>query len=115
MAIIPTETFASVGNDADFVAEYFYSENGDDNAYPGAYDVNFADFGVTEDGSYVLIVWGADGGVTTPAAVYTFSIGGTTAIDEIDAAVKANKVIRDGQFFIEKGSVRFNANGILVK
>ena len=115
LAIIPTETFASVGNDADFVAEYFYSENGDDNAYPGAYDVNFADFGVTEDGSYVLIVWGADGGVTTPAAVYTFSIGGTTAIDEIDAAVKANKVIRDGQFFIEKGSVRFNANGILVK
>lgn len=115
LAIITAETFASVGNDADFVAEYFYSENGDDNAYPGAYDVNFADFGVTEDGSYVLIVWGANGGVTTPAAVYYFSIGGTTAIENADAAVKAVKVIRNGQLLIEKGNALFNANGILVK
>ena len=114
-AIITAAQFASIGNDADFVAEYFYSENGDDNAYPGPYDLIYSENGVTEDGSYVLIVWGANGGVTTPAAVYAFSIGDETAIDEIDAAVKANKVIRNGQLFIEKGSVRFNANGILVK
>ncbi len=113
--IITAAQFASVDNDADYVAEYFYSEKGDDYAAPGAYDIIYSENEVTEDGDYVLIVWGADGGVTTPAAVYTFSIGGTTAIDEIAAAVKANKVIRDGQFFIEKGSVRFNANGILVK
>jgi hypothetical protein len=116
LAILTANQYAQYfNNDADSVAAYFYEKNGDADAYPGEYTIDFATAGLTEDGNYVLVVWGANGGVTTPAAVYYFSIGDETAIDEIDAAVKANKVIRNGQFFIEKGSVRFNVNGIQVK
>ena len=116
LAIITADQYAQYfNNDADSVAAYFYEKNGDADAYPGEYTIDFATAGLTEDGSYVLIVWGANGGVTTPAAIYAFSIGEETAIDHVDAAVKANKVLLNGQLFIEKGNVRFNVNGIQVK
>lgn len=116
LAILTADQYAQYfNNDADSVAAYFYEKNGDADAYPGEYTIDFATAGLTEDGSYVLIVWGANGGVTTPAAIYAFSIGEETAIDHVDAAVKANKVLLNGQLFIEKGNVRFNVNGIQVK
>ena len=116
LTILTADQYAQYfNNDADSVAAYFYEMNGDAKAYPGEYTIEFVDAGLTEDGNYVLIVWGANGGVTTPAAIYAFSIGEGTAIDHVDAAVKANKVLLNGQLFIEKGNVRFNVNGIQVK
>ena len=116
LAILTADQYAQYfNNDADSVAAYFYEKNGDADAYPGEFTIDFATAGLTEDGSYVLIVWGANGGVTTPAAIYAFSIGEETAINHVDAAVKANKVLLNGQLFIEKGNVRFNVNGIQVK
>lgn len=116
LTILTADQYAQYfNNDADSVAAYFYEKNGDAEAYPGEYTIDFAAAGLTEDGNYVLIVWGANGGVTTPAAIYAFSIGEETAIDHVDAAVKANKVLLNGQLFIEKGNVRFNVNGIQVK
>ena len=101
---------------ADAVAAEYYSQYGDEDAAPGAREFDLAELEL-EDGSYVLVVWGANGGVTTPAASYAFTIGGEdpTALEDIDAAAKANKVLRNGHLFIEKGSARFNANGIRVK
>ena len=116
LTILTADQYAQYfNNDADSVAAYFYEKNGDAKAYPGEYTIDFAAAGLTEDGNYVLIVWGANGGVTTPAAIYAFSLGEETAIDHVDAAVKANKVLLNGQLFIEKGNVRFNVNGIQVK
>lgn len=116
LAVLSADQYAQYfNNDADSVAAYFYEKNGDAKAYPGEYTIDFVEAGLTEDGSYVLIVWGANGGVTTTAAIYAFSIGEETAIDHVDAAVKANKVLLNGQLFIEKGNVRFNVNGIQVK
>jgi len=41
--------------------------------------------------------------------------GSSTAIDNADETVKAVKVIRNGQLFIEKNGVLFNAQGAVVK
>ena len=38
-----------------------------------------------------------------------------TAIDNTEAEVKAVKVIRNGQLFIEKNGVIYNAQGAVVK
>ena len=38
-----------------------------------------------------------------------------TALDNTDASVKAVKVLRNGQFFIEKNGVRYNAQGQIVR
>jgi len=46
----------------------------------------------------------------------TFTKGGDeTAIDNTEAAVKAVKVVRNGQLFIEKNGVLYNAQGAIVK
>ena len=45
--------------------------------------------------------------------VATFSV--VTAIDNTEAAVKATKVVRDGQLYIEKNGVLYNAQGAVVK
>jgi len=111
-AIVTATQYASVENDADFIAEYFYSENGDDYAVSGAHDIIYSENGVTEDGSYVLVVWGADGCVTTPAATYAFTIT-STALDHItnDPSAMTNKILRDGMLLIERDAKTYNVTG----
>ena len=46
---------------------------------------------------------------------FTKDDGGATAIDNTNAEVKAIKVIENGQFFIIKNGIKYNANGAIVK
>jgi hypothetical protein len=45
----------------------------------------------------------------------TFTAGGATAIDNTEVEAKAVKVIRDGQMFIMKNGVLYNAQGAVVR
>ena len=57
------------GGDIDVLASMIYDNYGDDNAAPGDYTISFTSIqsaGYT--GEVLIVVWGADGGVTTPAA-----------------------------------------------
>ena len=47
-----------------------------------------------------------------PVKIYTAN---TTALNNIEAAEKAQKVVRNGQLFIEKNGVLYNAQGAVVK
>jgi hypothetical protein len=58
------------GGDIDVLASMMFDNYGDDNAAPGEYTVAFSTIqsaGYTS-GEVLIVVWGADGGVTTPAA-----------------------------------------------
>lgn len=57
------------GGDIDVLASMMYDYKGDDYAAPGDYTIAFTTIqGAGYTGEVLLVVWGADGGVTTPAA-----------------------------------------------
>lgn len=98
-AILSAETFASIDNDADYVAAYMFSQYGAEYAAAGAYtfawDGDEIPYYCETAGNYVLIVWGADNsGVTTAAVAYTFAYeGAATAPAKVAAkALKSNKI-----------------------
>lgn len=102
---------------ADYIAEAMYSQYGDQYAEAGSGVIGWEN-GIApyakETGTYVLVVWGADGGVTTPAASYTFQYT-VEGIEDVIAAGKAAKVVRNGQVVILKGDKVFNLQGAQVK
>lgn len=102
---------------ADYIAEAMYSQYGDQYAEAGSGVIGWEN-GIApyakETGTYVLVVWGADGGVTTSAASYTFQYT-VEGVEEVVAAGKAAKVVRDGQVVILKGDKVFNLQGAQVK
>jgi hypothetical protein len=102
---------------ADYIAQTIYNKYGDQYAEPGSGLLSFAETlapYLETSGNYVLVVWGADGGVTTPAASYTFQYT-VEGIEDVIAAGKAAKVVRDGQVLILKGDKAFNLQGAQVK
>lgn len=102
---------------ADYIAEAIYSQYGDQYAEAGSgvigWENGIAPY-ATETGTYVLVVWGADGGITTPAASYTFQYT-VEGVEEVVTAGKAAKIVRDGQLLILKGDKVFNAFGAQLK
>jgi hypothetical protein len=100
-------------NDADAIANATYAKWEDTYAAPGESKISFSvmlanDY---EVGEYVIVVWGSNGGVTTPAAVYAFGLW-AEGIDNTEVEGKAVKLIRDGQLIILRNGVEFNAQGI---
>ena len=100
-------------NDADAIANAAYAKWEDTYAEPGETKISFSvmlanDY---EVGEYVIVVWGCNGGVTTPAAVYAFGLW-AEGIDNTEVEGKAVKLIRDGQLIILRNGVEFNAQGI---
>lgn len=101
-------------SDANVLAQAAYLEWGDTYARPGEYKVSFSSLlGVAyEPGEYVIVVWGCNGGVTTPGFVYYFGLW-AEGIDNTEVEGKAIKIIRDGQLIIIRNGVEFNAQGIV--
>ncbi len=100
-------------NDADAIANASYAKWEDTYAAPGESKISFSvmlanDY---EVGEYVIVVWGSNGGVTTPAAVYAFGLW-AEGIDNTEVEGKAVKLIRDGQLIILRNGVEFNAQGV---
>lgn len=133
MAILTKENFEDVAEgDADYVAEYFYGQSGDTYASPGAYTMSFATAEL-EAGDYVLVVWGANGGITTPAAFYYFTVpdgeevdpgtGGENpdpenpeeGIENVVLTKQAKKVVVDGSIFVIRDNKMFNLQGARVR
>lgn len=87
--IMDAATYASLDNDADYVAEYLYAMYGDTYAAAGEYTfewdgdeiANYCD----EAGEYYLIVWGANADGVGPAATCKFDY---EANDEAAAPAK---------------------------
>ncbi len=99
-------------NDADAIANAAYAKWEDTYAEPGESKISFSvmlanDY---EVGEYVIVVWGSNGGVTTPAAVYAFGLW-AEGIDNTEVEGKTVKLIRDGQLIILRNGVEFNAQG----
>lgn len=100
-------------NDADAIANAAYAKWEDTYAEPGESKISFSvmlanDY---EVGEYVIVVWGSNGGVTTPAAVYAFGLW-AEGIDNTEVEGKTVKLIRDGQLIILRNGVEFNAQGV---
>lgn len=133
MAVLTKENFEDVAEgDADYVAEYFFGQNGDTYASPGAYTMSFATWEL-EAGDYVLVVWGANGGITTPAAFYYFTVpdgeevdpgtGGENpdpenpeeGIENVVLTKQAKKVVVDGSIFVIRDNKMFNLQGARVR
>ena len=131
--ILTKENFEDVAEgDADYVAEYFFGQNGDTYASPGAYTMSFATWEL-EAGDYVLVVWGANGGITTPATFYYFTVpsgeevdpgtGGEDpdpenpeeGIEHIALTKQAQKVVVDGAVYIIRDNKLFNLQGARVR
>lgn len=92
--IIDADTYASLDNDADYVAEFMYSKYGD--AYAAAGEYTFAWDGdeisayCKEAGEYHLIVWGANAEGVGPAATCKFDYEATGAAAPAKVASKKN-------------------------
>ena len=86
-----------------------------------------------EAGDYVLVVWGANGGITTPATFYYFTVpsgeevdpgtGGEDpdpenpeeGIEHIALTKQAQKVVVDGAVYIIRDNKLFNLQGARVR
>lgn len=103
---------------ADYIAQTIYNKYGDQYAEPGSGLLSFAETlapYLETSGNYVLVVWGADGGITTDVASFAFTYTAAEGIEDVIAAGKAAKVVRDGQVVILKGDKVFNLQGAQVK
>lgn len=60
---------------------------------------------------YIILAAPYAGSVNGAPAYCVFTYGAPTALKNVDAAVKASKVIKNGQLVIEKNGVLFNAQG----
>ena len=115
--IIEADVFAEQwDSDADDIAEAAYSQWGDLYAEAGASMLSFEtllayDY---EPGEYILVVWGCNGGITTPAVTFAFSLW-AQGIENTEAGSKAIKTVRDGQLIIIRNGLEFNAQGAVVK
>lgn len=68
------------------------------------------------DGDYIALVCGHNGEyITTPVAYAQFAYVGQTAVDNVNADVKAVKTIQNGQIVIEKNGVKYNMLGTEIK
>ena len=115
--VVSEAAFGQYG--ADGIASAIYQQYGDHYAQPGAASLTFAEDManyLSETGDYVLVVWGAGSkNVTTPAASYEFHFVAQEGVENTQAAVKAAKVMRNGQLIIIKNGVEYNAIGTIVK
>lgn len=103
---------------ADYIAQTVYNKYGDQSAEPGSGLLSFTETlapYLETSGNYVLVVWGADGGITTDVASFAFTYTAAEGIEDVIAAGKAAKVVRDGQVVILKGDKVFNLQGAQVK
>lgn len=110
------EEFEGVyGGDADKVAQYNYDMYGDFYADYGEYELDFTEIAYYLGyGECVLVVYGCNQGVTTPAAYISFGIY-PEDIDNVGTADKAVKVLRNGQLRILRNGMEFNATGAIVR
>ncbi len=115
--ILSVESFAEdFANDPDAVAEAVFDYFGEAYAEPGSYEFSFAD--LLEDfdpGEYVLVVWGVNGCINTPAAIITFSLGSAQGIENITLTEQVQKVLVDGQLFIIRDNKMFNVQGAQIR
>ncbi len=99
-------------SNADTVAAYAYQQKGDQYAVTGVQVVSFDALRKQgASGEIVLVVYGCNHGVTTPAAAYTFGLY-PQGIENAEDGAKAVKRFENGQLIIEKNGIKYNALGV---
>lgn len=92
--IIDADTYASLDNDADYVAEYMYAMYGDTYAAAGEYTFAWDGEEIAayckEAGEYYLIVWGANADGVSPAAACKFDYEANSDAAPAKVASKKN-------------------------
>lgn len=104
-------------NDADALAQDMYAYYGEEYAAPGEYTFTYAELLEAEyqPGTYVLVVWGANGGVNSKVATCTFELGASQGVEQVATKTNAVKQVVDGQLVIMKNGVKYNAIGSVIK
>lgn len=107
---------------ADACAAYGYSKYGDSFASAGSMEVTYAELIAEEfePGEYSIVVYGCDGGVTTPAAYFNFVLtetgGYPMGIEQVEIQKMDNKkIILDGVLYIVRDGKIYTAQGATVK
>lgn len=117
--IISKSVFDTYG--ADYIAAAIYGKYGAEYAVTGelalAWDGEDITYYCKEDGTYVLVVWGAgESGVNTLAASLEFEYSTQTeGIENIELTNEVKKVVMDGNLFIVRDGKIFNAQGTQVR
>lgn len=114
----PAQLQQNFGGDIDAVATAAYAYYGDAYADTGVHEFTFAKMleNEFEPGEHIIIVYGCDGGVTTPAASFAFTLTDDgQAVDMVNAEESATKFIRNGHLVIRKNNIEYNAQGAVVK
>lgn len=92
--IIDADTYASLDNDADYVAEYMYAMYGDTYAAAGEYTFAWDGEEIAayckKAGEYYLIVWGANADGVSPAAACKFDYEANSDAAPAKVASKKN-------------------------
>ena len=110
-ASVNEETDAWIATAAQYSVLSYYTASGN-------LSVDVAEFlgNYNAEGEYVFLAAPVDDGDRNGEAVYLlFTYTWPEAIDNTEVEIKANKVIRNGQLFIEKNGVKYNAQGAVVK
>ena len=103
---------AAFESNADTVAAYAYKQNGDQYAVAGERVISFDALRQQgASGEVVLVVYGSNHGVTTPAAAYIFGLY-PQGIENAEDGAKAVKRFENGQLIIEKNGIKYNALGV---
>lgn len=103
-------------NDADAAAQAAYDYYGDSYAQPGEDSFDLAEMlEQLGEGDFVLIVYGCDGGVTTPAVAFAFTLSAEQGIENIVLTEKVQKVVVDGAVYVIRDNKMFNVLGTQVR
>ena len=115
--ILESEFAEEYNNDADALAQDVYAYYGEEYAEPGQYTFTYAEMLEEEykPGTYVLVVWGANGGVNSKVATCTFELGVSQGVEQVATKTNAVKQVVDGQLVIMKNGVKYNAIGSVIK
>lgn len=111
--VLPKANYdAGFESNADTVAAYAYQQKGDQYAVTGVQVVSFDALRKQgASGEIVLVVYGCNHGVTTPAAAYIFGLY-PQGIENAEDGAKAVKRFENGQLIIEKNGIKYNALGV---
>ena len=113
IVLLPKANYdAAFESNADTVAAYAYQQNGDQYAVAGERVISFDALRQQgASGEVVLVVYGSNHGVTTPAAAYIFGVY-PQGIENAEDGAKAVKRFENGQLIIEKNGIKYNALGV---
>lgn len=115
--ILENEFAEDYNNDADALAQDMYAYYGEEYAEPGQCTFTYAEMLEAEykPGTYVLVVWGANGGVNSKVATCTFELGASQGVEQVATKINAVKQVVDGQLVILKNGIKYNAIGSVIR